>query len=73
MTTKTSLKRIAPGCYETRDGKWVVVKTVHPHNNATWWYFRSTVIGHPDYEAHDLFYTKREAVASLAYAIAEGA
>ena len=68
------LKRLYPGSYQTHDGQWEVVGTVYPgdcyrKSSKTMWYFRSTVTGHEYEHAHDLFYTKREAVQSLAYAM----
>tara|TARA_Y100000310_G_C20568690_1_gene756881 strand:- start:647 stop:877 length:231 start_codon:yes stop_codon:yes gene_type:complete len=70
---KISLKRLAPGYYMTRDGKWEVCKTVYPHDGSTWWHFRSTVSGHKYEEAGDHVTTKRQAVEWLAHAIAEEA
>ena len=64
--SRPSLKRIAPGAYETRDGKWEVTRCYHPHDDSSWWYFRCTVPGHELDEAHDLFETKRAAVEALA-------
>ena len=69
--TLPKLKRIAPGYYQTRDGKWQVSKVVYEHNGETAWYFRCTVPGHDMEEAHDHVSTKRQAVEWLAHAMIE--
>ena len=69
--TLPKLKRIAPGYYETRDGKWQVCKVVYDYNGETAWFYRCTVPGHYFEEAHDHVSTKRQAVEWLAQAMIE--
>lgn len=70
MTVK--LKRIAPGLYETRDGRYEVVGFQRPERcdygpAGEWrWYYRPKTYRHyADVGEH--FDTKREAVAALAH------
>lgn len=66
MNGKLKLKRIAPGCYETRDGKYEVIGFQREQKDdygpaGEWrWYWRS-LNGH----ANDHFDTKRETVEAL--------
>ena len=63
------LKRIAPGCYQTADGKYEVIGFQRPEKcdygpAGQWqWYFRGLPYG--DVDGH--YYTKREAVEALGY------
>jgi len=63
-----SLKRIAPGYYETANGKWEIVRSAHD-DNSVWWYFRSTVAGHDFDDVQCLYRTKWEAVETMDVAI----
>lgn len=66
-TPKLKLKRIAPGCYQTLDGQYLVVGFQRPEKDhygpaGEWrWYWRRV-----DDDAHDHYDTKREAVEALA-------
>lgn len=60
-----SVKRIAPGYYETANGKWEILKVSDPRDGRVWWHHRSTVVGHPFEDAHDIYDTKWEAVEAM--------
>jgi hypothetical protein len=61
--TTISLKRIAPGYYETTDGRFEVVNTeAVPGYPRGAWYWRENKVGAT---ADDWFRTKREAVEAL--------
>lgn len=60
MKGPLDLKRIAPGYYVTRDGRWEIARTTYPHNGEIAWYWRPV-----DGDANDHHATKRQAVEAL--------
>ena len=60
-----SLKRIAPGHYETANGKWEIVKIEDPRDGQIWWYFRCTAPFHDLNDVSCWYGTKWEAVEAM--------
>jgi len=67
MKTPFTLKRLAPGCYQTTDGKYEIISFTRPEKDdygpagQPVWYFRSLPYG----DVAESFDTKREAVQAM--------